>query len=114
MDPQCCAAAIMDVPFLDVLNDMLDPSLLLTIKERKEWGDPLNDPVRQFTSARCAPKSTGLLFYLHIIIALVGSVGLPLVSEDCIACSQAGYHSRTISRAYHTPILAPKLLLLPE
>jgi protease II len=45
LDPSCCAAAIMDVPFLDVLNDMLDPSLLLTMKERREWGDPLNDQV---------------------------------------------------------------------
>ncbi|GIL48166.1 hypothetical protein Vafri_4858 [Volvox africanus] len=33
-------AAVLDVPFLDVLGAMTDPSLPLTIKERPEWGDP--------------------------------------------------------------------------
>jgi oligopeptidase B len=46
----CClqfaAVAVLDVPFLDVLHTMRDPQLPLTIKERREWGDPLNDEVR--------------------------------------------------------------------
>lgn len=40
-----CGAAVLDVPFVDPLNTMLDPTLLLTVKERPEWGDPLNDAV---------------------------------------------------------------------
>lgn len=33
-------AAILQVPFLDVLTSMLDDSLPLTISEYEEWGDP--------------------------------------------------------------------------
>ncbi|MGJ3243084.1 MAG: S9 family peptidase [Opitutales bacterium] len=38
--PDCCAAAVLDVPFVDVLNTMLDPTLPLTEGEYEEWGDP--------------------------------------------------------------------------
>lgn len=40
--PQYYAGAIMDVPFVDVLNTMLDDTLPLTITEYDEWGNPLN------------------------------------------------------------------------
>ncbi|KIZ07341.1 oligopeptidase B [Monoraphidium neglectum] len=43
LDPACCGAAVLDVPFLDPLRTMLDASLLLTVKERPEWGDPIAD-----------------------------------------------------------------------
>jgi oligopeptidase B len=43
---QFARVAVLDVPFLDVVNTMRDPQLPLTIKERSEWGDPLNDQVR--------------------------------------------------------------------
>jgi oligopeptidase B len=33
-------AVVAEVPFLDVLNTMLDPSLPLTVIEYEEWGDP--------------------------------------------------------------------------
>ncbi|KAJ9533270.1 hypothetical protein QJQ45_018383 [Haematococcus lacustris] len=39
--PGLCGAVVLDVPFLDVLGAMRDPSLPLTLKERREWGDPL-------------------------------------------------------------------------
>ena len=32
------------VPFVDALNTILDPSLPLTVTEWEEWGDPLHDP----------------------------------------------------------------------
>ncbi len=32
------------VPFVDMLTTMLDPSLPLTVTEREEWGDPIADP----------------------------------------------------------------------
>jgi oligopeptidase B len=38
--PDLFAAFIVDVPFVDVLNTMLDPDLPLTLIERDEWGDP--------------------------------------------------------------------------
>jgi oligopeptidase B len=38
--PDLFRAILMRVPFLDVLNTMLDPSLPLTIGEYEEWGNP--------------------------------------------------------------------------
>lgn len=40
--PELFKAAILKVPFLDVLNTMLDEKLPLTTGEFKEWGDPKN------------------------------------------------------------------------
>ncbi|MEM6735311.1 MAG: prolyl oligopeptidase family serine peptidase [Bacteroidota bacterium] len=38
--PELFQAAILNMPFLDVVNTMLDESLPLTTGEYKEWGDP--------------------------------------------------------------------------
>jgi oligopeptidase B len=38
--PDLCCAAHLAVPFVDVVNTMLDDSLPLTIGEYLEWGDP--------------------------------------------------------------------------
>jgi oligopeptidase B len=38
--PELFTAILAEVPFVDVLNTMLDPSLPLTVIERDEWGDP--------------------------------------------------------------------------
>ncbi|SDI07113.1 oligopeptidase B [Pseudomonas benzenivorans] len=38
--PQLFAAAIAEVPFVDVLNTMQNPDLPLTVTEYDEWGDP--------------------------------------------------------------------------
>lgn len=35
---------VAQVPFVDALNSILDPSLPLTVTEWEEWGDPLHDP----------------------------------------------------------------------
>lgn len=41
--PELFAAAVADVPFVDVWNTMNNPDLPLTIGEYEEWGDP-NEP----------------------------------------------------------------------
>lgn len=38
--PDLFRAAVVQVPFVDVLNTMSDPSLPLTVGEYEEWGDP--------------------------------------------------------------------------
>jgi oligopeptidase B len=38
--PDCCSAAVLRVPFVDVITTMLDESLPLTVGEFEEWGNP--------------------------------------------------------------------------
>jgi oligopeptidase B len=40
MRPDLFHAAIVGVPFVDVINTMLDPSIPLTVPEFEEWGNP--------------------------------------------------------------------------
>ena len=43
--PDLFAAAVAEVPFVDVLTTMLDPSLPLTVHEYEEWGNPAEPAV---------------------------------------------------------------------
>jgi oligopeptidase B len=42
--PELFAGILADVPFVDALTTILDPSLPLTVIEWDEWGDPLHNP----------------------------------------------------------------------
>ncbi|KAK7140048.1 hypothetical protein R3I94_012610 [Phoxinus phoxinus] len=52
-NPQLLRAVILQVPFLDVLGTMQDPSLPLTVEERGEWGDPLIREHRDNIASYC-------------------------------------------------------------
>jgi oligopeptidase B len=41
LDPSAFAGVVAQVPFVDVLSSILDPSLPLTVAEWEEWGNPL-------------------------------------------------------------------------
>ncbi|RKN48687.1 S9 family peptidase [Micromonospora endolithica] len=42
--PDAFAGIVAQVPFVDALTSMLDPTLPLTVTEWEEWGNPLDDP----------------------------------------------------------------------
>jgi oligopeptidase B len=42
--PEAFGGVVAQVPFVDALTSILDPSLPLTVREWEEWGDPLHDP----------------------------------------------------------------------
>ncbi|MGH3354343.1 MAG: S9 family peptidase [Nocardioidaceae bacterium] len=44
MAPEAFAGIVAEVPFVDALTSILDPSLPLTVIEWEEWGNPLEDP----------------------------------------------------------------------
>ena len=68
MRPDAFASAVAEVPFVDVVSTMSDPSLPLTVTEWEEWGDPALEPfasymrellpVRQHRAGRRTRRST--------------------------------------------------------
>ncbi len=44
MRPDLFASAVAEVPFVDVVSTMSDPTLPLTANEWEEWGDPREEP----------------------------------------------------------------------
>jgi oligopeptidase B len=51
MAPDVFAGAIAEVPFVDVVNTMSDPSLPLTVTEWEEWGDPRSEPYATYIAS---------------------------------------------------------------
>ena len=48
MRPGRFAAAVAEVPFVDVITSMSDPTLPLTVTEWEEWGDPRAEPFASY------------------------------------------------------------------
>jgi oligopeptidase B len=48
MRPDDIAAVVAEVPFVDVVSSMSDPSLPLTVTEWEEWGDPREEPAASY------------------------------------------------------------------
>jgi oligopeptidase B len=60
--PDLCKFAVLQVPFVDVINTMLDESLPLTVQEFLEWGNPKVKSEYEYMKSYCpytniAPKT---------------------------------------------------------
>jgi len=53
MRPELFKAVLSRVPFVDVVNTMLDPSLPLTVGEYEEWGNPQNKDEYDYIKTYC-------------------------------------------------------------
>jgi oligopeptidase B len=66
--PQAFAGIVAQVPFVDALNTILDPSLPLTVTEWEEWGNPLDDPeVYAYMKSYTPYENVGALPYPAIL-----------------------------------------------
>ena len=48
MRPERFSTSVAEVPFVDVVSTMSDPSLPLTVTEWEEWGDPRTEPFASY------------------------------------------------------------------
>ncbi len=72
MRPDLFAGIIADVPFVDVLNTILDDTLPLTPPEWTEWGDPIRDEVAFQRMRSYCPYSNVGAFAYPPILAIAG------------------------------------------
>lgn len=67
--PELFRVAVADVPFVDVLNTMLDPDLPLTPPEWPEWGNPIEDPQAYADIAAYSPyDNVAPRDYPHLLV----------------------------------------------
>ena len=72
MAPALFAGVIADVPFVDVMNTILDATLPLTPPEWLEWGDPITDPTAYETMLSYSPYDNVKAQAYPAILALGG------------------------------------------
>src|SRR4029453_6842956 len=53
MRPDLCRAIVSKVPFVDVINSMLDETLPLTVGEFEEWGNPKKRDEYEYIKTYC-------------------------------------------------------------
>ena len=68
MAPQRFAGAIAEVPFVDVVNTMSDPSLPLTVTEWEEWGDPRDEPFASYILSYSPYDNTSSVKYPDLYV----------------------------------------------
>ncbi len=68
IDPSLFASAVAEVPFVDVVSTMSDPSLPLTVTEWEEWGDPRSEPYASYIESYSPYDNTLPADYPAILI----------------------------------------------
>ena len=77
MRPDLYRIIIADVPFVDVLNTMLDASIPLTVGEYDEWGNPNEEEYYFYMKSYSPYDNVGALDYPDMLIT--GSLNDPRV-----------------------------------
>ncbi|MCB9557804.1 MAG: S9 family peptidase [Deltaproteobacteria bacterium] len=68
MRPDLFGAAIAGVPFVDVLNTMLDDTIPLTVIEWEEWGNPNTRPAYDWIKAYSPYNNVKAQAYPHLLV----------------------------------------------
>ncbi len=68
MRPDLFAAAIAKVPFVDIVNTMLDESIPLTVTEFEEWGNPRDDGYFEYMLSYSPYDNVGAHPYPHLLV----------------------------------------------
>jgi oligopeptidase B len=68
LKPELFKAAIADVPFVDVLNTMLDADLPLTQLEYDEWGNPADEEFYRYIRSYSPYDNVEAKAYPHLLI----------------------------------------------
>ena len=66
--PELFAAAIASVPFVDVVNTMLDPSIPLTVIEYGEWGNPNDKDYYEYIKSYAPYENVRARRYPHLLV----------------------------------------------
>ena len=66
--PDLCKAAVLQVPFVDVVNTMLDDSLPLTAQEFLEWGNPKKRDEYDYIKTYCPYSNLKKAAYPAILV----------------------------------------------
>jgi len=68
MKPERFAGAIAEVPFVDVVSTMSDPTLPLTVTEWEEWGDPRVEPFATYMESYSPYDNTTSVRYPDLYV----------------------------------------------
>ncbi len=68
MRPDLFFAAVADVPFVDVINTMLDTSIPLTVTEFDEWGDPREKKYYDYMKSYSPYDNVTAQAYPHLLV----------------------------------------------
>ena len=68
MEPGTFAGAVAEVPFVDIVTTMSDPTLPLTVTEWEEWGDPRTEPWASYMLSYSPYDNTGAGPYPHLYV----------------------------------------------
>ncbi len=68
MRPELFKAVVADVPFVDVVNTMLDPTIPLTVIEFEEWGNPADNAYYDYMKTYSPYDNVEAKDYPHLLI----------------------------------------------